>query len=169
MLFWSPFKLPPISCPTGLNALSECDHHWTHLNVLERTLSAHECLWVSIECAWVHSNLREFLWVSIGHSWMHLSAREAFEWVWMQLNALSLLIPIWKWVCMKAFERVWMWLNMPEHTLSVWECLWARIEDTWTRLNVLWVHVNAIEWVLNATECAWMPLSRYWTYVSAHL
>ena len=138
--------------------LSECDHHWTHLNALEHAwtcLSGHEHLWESIECAWTRLNalwvhVNDFEWalnvvehgwmrseVSIERGWTRLSACKH---LWVSLNATEctqLLIPIWKWVCMDAFEQVWQRLNALECTLSAHECIWASNECDWMHLNAL--------------------------------
>jgi hypothetical protein len=136
-----------------LNAL---EHAWTHLKLLERALSAHERLWVRIECSWVHVNTIEGVWVwlnplsywflyEIVCPWTPLSECECD---WMHLNLL--------WVHVNAFECV---LNALEHTRMCSECLWVSIECTWMHLNALWVCMNVFERVWDVTECSWMHLS----------
>jgi hypothetical protein len=179
LLVFKHISIGPLVVWPNWMPLSECDHHWTCSNVLECTLSAHECseqVLNQLEHGWTCSECSLTLWVTIEHGWtwlniwvcmntfewalnaleMHLSAPEC---LWVSLNVTEctqLLISIWKWVCMNACKCVWLWLNTLERTLSVREGLWVSIECTWMRLNALWVRMNAFERVLNVTESAWM-------------
>jgi len=133
-------------------SLSECDHHWTQLNALERTLSACECLWVSNERAWIHS---ECTWMPLSEHWTRLNMHECTQ------MPLSESEHDWthfftdSYMKMSAHECLWVSGNEIEH-------VWMRFEYVWKPLSMYWIQLNEI-------ECTWMPLSEYWTYVSAHL
>ena len=133
--------------------LSECDHHWRRLNIVECTPSSRGCLWVSIENAWMQLNM---LWVCVNAFEWTLSMVQSvwvrmntFEWVWMRLKAFNYWfwheneytwIPLSEcesikhiWMCLSACEHLWAVLIVLECAPSVRECLWASIGCNWMR------------------------------------
>jgi len=136
--------------------LSECDHHWTQLNVLERTLHVRECLWASNGRAWMRSKCA---WTPLSEHWIWLNMHEC---TWMPLSESE---RNWtqfftdSYMKMSAHECLWASGNAIERVWTCSECAWMPLSKYWMHLNALWVCVNAFERVLNAREHAWVRVN----------
>jgi len=145
-------SIGPLAVWPDWMSLIECDRHWMRLIALERTLSACERLWVSIQHTWTCS---ECVWMPLSDHWMRSNAHEC---AWTSLSESEC---DWthfftdSYMKMSAHECLWASVNAIE-------CVWMCSECTCTPLSEYWMCLNAI-------ECMWMPLSEYETFLSVHL
>jgi hypothetical protein len=104
-------------CVKGIESWLNVTHHGetmrkiaflSELNTAWMLVTAHECLWVSIEHA---LNACECMWTPLSEYWTN---------------------PEHLWVCMNASVQVG---TFPEHPLSVHECLWVSISKVWMQTS----------------------------------